>query len=102
MLTCPKCADAPGGHEGNAASWKNMLRAVCKWQKCVTKISYVGTFWRLGIIFADRYILYGIQLFYYFYLLKQYEIAKKWIGFLIIIHQYLCFGHLEGRTNVYF
>lgn len=32
-LTCPKCAEAPGGQAGIAASWKNMLKAVCKDEK---------------------------------------------------------------------
>lgn len=30
LFTCPKCAVAPCVQEGIAASWKNMLNAVCK------------------------------------------------------------------------
>lgn len=32
-LTCPKCVPGPCAQEGIAASWKNILRAVCKEKK---------------------------------------------------------------------
>ena len=32
VITCPKCALVPFGHDGIAASWKNMLNAVSNCQ----------------------------------------------------------------------